>query len=88
MKSINLLLLVFFLACSKPGVSSEQNVKKVQSTFNIYPESVKLVSDCNTEQSIRIKEHIADDPIDPYDLICFWQMEDKKILLVGIRLII
>jgi len=69
MNPINLLLLVFFLACSKPGVSSEQNVEKVQSIFNISPESEKAVSERNTEQSIRIKEHIADDPIELYDLI-------------------
>ena len=69
MNPINLLLLVCFLSYSKQGVSSEQNVEKVQSTFIISTEYVKPVSDSNTEQSVRIKEHKADDPIELYDLI-------------------
>ncbi len=69
MKPINLLLLVCFLSYSKQGVSSEQNVEKVQSNFNISTENVKTVSNSNTEQSLKIKKYKADDPIELYNLI-------------------
>lgn len=69
MNPINLLLLVCFLSFSKQGVSSEQNFERFNNSRYTSTENITSVSNLTTEKSVKIKEYMADDPIELYDLI-------------------
>ena len=69
MKPIIFLLLAASLACSKQGENTEQNTEDFKSNRNTSIINITSVSNRNSEQPVKIKEHKADDPIELYDLI-------------------